>query len=134
MARTIPFCDLTRALPQIRSEVDEAIRRTLDRGWFLRGPEVTAFEEEWANYCGQAHAVCCNSGTDALTLATMGLGLKTATVPANTLPLTAIGLQRGGTAVHLTDVGPDGQLARSTPDAVPVLLYGKPPKAEEASA
>ena len=134
MADAIPFCDLSRALAPIRDDIDAAIARTIDSGWFLRGPEVAAFEEEWAAYCGQAHSVCCNSGTDALTLAATVLGMRTATVQANTLSLTALGLQRGGAAVRLADVGPDGRLAAITPDAVPVLLYGRPPATEEIGA
>ena len=134
MTNAVPFCDLGRALAPIRSEIDDAIRRTLDSGWFLRGPEVIAFEEEWATYCGQLHAVCCNSGTDALTIVAMALGLKTATLQANTLPLTAIGLRRGGAAVHLGEVGRDGRIAHPTSDTVPVLLYGRPPAGKESSA
>jgi dTDP-3-amino-3,4,6-trideoxy-alpha-D-glucose transaminase len=134
MTKSIPLCDLTRAIAPIRHEVDEAIRRTLDSGWFLRGPEITAFEEEWANYCGHAYAVSCNSGTDALTIAAIALGLRTATVQANTLPLTAIGLNRGGAAIHLADVGIDGRLANPATDSVPVLLYGRPPGEKENSA
>jgi dTDP-4-amino-4,6-dideoxygalactose transaminase len=134
VTKVIPYCDLGRALAPIRCEVDDAIRRVLDGGWFLRGPEVTAFEEEWAARCGQLHAVCCNSGTDALTIAAIALGLKTATVQANTLPLTAIGLRRGGVAVRLGEVGPDGRIAHPVADAVPVLLYGRPPGKEASSA
>jgi len=134
MAEKLVFCDLKRALAPIRREIDDAIRRTLDRGWFLRGPEIEAFEEEWAAYCGQPYAVCCNSGTDALTIAAAALELKTVAVQANTLPLTAIGLQRGGSAVRLVDAGPDGRLAREGKDAVPVLLYGRPPAPHEARA
>jgi dTDP-3-amino-3,4,6-trideoxy-alpha-D-glucose transaminase len=134
MTDAIPFCDLSRAISPIRREIDAAIRRTIDRGWFLRGPETTAFEEEWAQYCGQGYAVACNSGTDALTIAAIALGLKTAAVPANTLPLTAIGLQRGGSAVRLAEVGPDGRLTDAPQDAVPVLLYGRHPGSSEMSA
>ncbi|MCC6888096.1 MAG: DegT/DnrJ/EryC1/StrS family aminotransferase [Hyphomicrobiales bacterium] len=134
MADTVPFCDLTRALVPIRDEVDAAMRRTVDSGWFLRGPEQEAFEAEWADYCGQAYAVCCNSGTDALTIAALALGLRQAVVQANTLPLTALGLQRGGCAVDLIDVGEDGRIEEAVSDAVPVLLYGRPPGAQEMGA
>ena len=130
----IPFCDLNRALKPIRSEIDLAICRTVDSGWFLRGKETDAFEEEWASYCGQAYAVCCNSGTDALTLSALALGLKTATVPANTIPLTALGLEKAGAKIFLEDVSSHGQLLFSPKDAVPVLLYGRPPAPNEESA
>ncbi len=125
----LPFCDLSRAHAPIRAEIDRAIAGCLDRSSYLRGPETRAFEEEWANYCGQAHAVCCNSGTDALTLAATALDLKTAAIPANTVPLTGIGLHRGGTLVRVTEIGPDGWMADPGTDAVPVLMFGQVPPA-----
>ena len=127
MTAPVPFCDLERAHAPIRAEIDRAIARCLDRSSFLRGPETAAFEEEWAASCGQAHAVCCNSGTDALSLAAMALGLRTAAVPANTLPLTATGLHHGGSSVRIADIRPDGWIASSAPDAVPVLIFGRTP-------
>jgi dTDP-4-amino-4,6-dideoxygalactose transaminase len=127
----VPFCDLSRALDPIHSEINAAIQRTINSGRFLRGNETAAFEEEWADYCGQKYAVCCNSGTDALTLSSIALAMKTAAIPATTLPLTAIGLDRGGTAVRLLDVGEDGRLPDPPPDAVPVLFYGRLPSVKE---
>ncbi len=132
-ASPIPFCDLQRANAPIRKELDRAIGRCMDRSTYLRGPETAAFEEEWADYCGQAHAVCCNSGTDALTIAASAAGLTAAVIPATTLPLTGIGLHRGGAAVRLADVDDDGHLTPE-PDAVPVLLYGRLPSALSAPA
>ena len=49
--------------------------RVLASGQVILGPEVTAFEREAADYCGAAHAVGCGSGTDALSLALVGLGV-----------------------------------------------------------
>ncbi len=131
---TVPFCDLSRANAPLRRDLDRAIGACLDRSWFLRGPETTAFEEEWAAYCGHKHAVCCNSGTDALTLAAAGLGMGTATVQANTLALTGVGLHRGGAIVRLSDVGPDGALIDVPEDAVPVLMFGQLPDAKTGRA
>lgn len=130
----VPFLDLARAHNAMRAELDAAIARVMDSQWFLRGPEVDAFEREWAAFCGQAHAVGCNSGTDALTIAATAMGLQRVEVPAATLPLTALGLQRGGAEVILKDVGDDGRLAEAGPDAVPVLFYGRPPNTVEAGA
>lgn len=130
----IPLNDLSRSLRPIRRDVDAAIRRVVDSGWFLRGPETQAFEEEWAAYCGQGHAVACNSGTDALTVAALALGLKSVQVQANTLPLTALGLGRGDAVVRLADIGPDGRLAEPAQDSVPVLLFGREPGLRERDA
>ena len=44
----IPFCDLRRALDPIRHDIDRAISNVISSGWFLRGRETSAFEEEWA--------------------------------------------------------------------------------------
>ena len=123
----VPFCDLARALSPIRCDIDRAIARCIDRSVFLRGPEARAFEAEWAAYCGAAFAICCNSGTDALTIAARALELSTAAIPATTLPLTGIGLHRGGTSVTLADIGPDGWIEDGHPDAVPVLMHGMLP-------
>lgn len=125
--KSIPFCDLGRAHQPLRRELDRVMARCVDSSWFLRGPETRAFEEEWAAYCGQSHAVCCNSGTDALTLAATALNLKTATIQANTLPLTGTGLHRGGANVRVVDIAPDGSLDHDGDDAVPVLIFGRLP-------
>lgn len=128
----IGFCDLSRSLAAIRRDVDAAITRVVSSGWFLRGPETTAFEEEWAERCGQAYSISCNSGTDALTLAALALNLKTATIPANTLPLTGIGLYRAGVALKIADVDDAGYMRRDgCHDAVPVLLFGRLPRSDE---
>lgn len=134
MRSVIRFCDLTRATGPIRGDIDAAIRRTVDSGLFLRGPEVAALEEEWAAYCGQAYAVCCNSGTDALTIATTAIGLTKAVIQANTLPLTAIGVLRGGADVSIADISSDGRLANPTRQSVPVLLFGRYPSSAETEA
>jgi dTDP-4-amino-4,6-dideoxygalactose transaminase len=130
MTDRVPFCDLTRANNSIRADIDRTIARVIDRGWFLRGAETEAFEAEWAKYCGQLYCVSCNSGTDALTLAATAMELREARVPANTLPLTAIGLARSGAKIIAEEVGGDGRLLEVSLNSVPVLLYGR--RASEA--
>lgn len=133
-AARVPFCDLSRAHEPIRREIERAISDCLNSSSYLRGFQTRAFEEEWAGYCGQTYAVCCNSGTDALTLAATALNLKTATIPATTLPLTGIGLHRGGTRVRVAEVRPDGWLDSPVADAVPVLIFGRIPEPAERPA
>jgi dTDP-4-amino-4,6-dideoxygalactose transaminase len=128
----LPFLDLAPALAPIRRGIEEAMQRVLDRGIFLRGPEVEAFEREWAAYCGQQYCVACASGTDALTLAALALDVREAEVQANTLPMTALGLVRGGARITVVDVGVDGRARDITRNLVPVLLYGRfPTRAEQ---
>src|SRR5262245_60950704 len=131
MTDRVPFCDLTRANATLRADIDKAISRVIDGGWFLRGAETDAFEAEWAAYCGQVYCVSCNSGTDALTLAATAMGMPKAWVPANTLPLTAIGLARSGAKVVADEVGEDGHLLTIRSQSVPVLLYGRMPSESE---
>ncbi len=124
----ILFCDLSRAHHSIRKDIDKAIAGCINRSSYLRGFQTQLFEEEWAAFCGQNYAVCCNSGTDALTLAAMASSLKTATIPANTLPLTGTGLHRGGTKVFLSEINDDGWMVEAKDDAVPVLIFGRLPE------
>ena len=58
-----------------KDEIDEAIRRVLDSGWYILGKEVAAFEQEFAAYVGVAHAVGVASGTDAIVLALRAAGV-----------------------------------------------------------
>lgn len=125
---TIPFCDLQRSNEPIRKEIERAIAGCIDRSSYLRGTQTHSFEEEWAGYCGQKYAVCCNSGTDALTLAAMAMDLKTATIPANTLPLTGTGLHRGGIEVQIADINSEGWIATPLENNVPVLIFGRLPE------
>ena len=129
----IAFCDLERALTPIRADIDRVISEVISSAWFLRGKQTSAFEEEWANYCGQSYSVCCNSGTDGLTLAALAMNLKTAVIPANTLSLTGVGLHRGGAEVRLSEIDENGHMLDTHEhDAVPVLLFGRLPTAAEA--
>jgi dTDP-4-amino-4,6-dideoxygalactose transaminase len=134
MQRRIPFCDLKRALRPLRGEIERTLRRVLDRGYFLRGPETEAFESEWAVYCGQAYCVSCGSGTDALTLGALALGLDHAELQANTIPLTAVGVHRAGVRIIVRDIDTSGHLHEAGPSSVPVLLYGRAPTKAELNA
>ena len=71
----IPLFDTTTLRDALRPEIDAAIARVVDSGVFILGPEVGAFEEEFAAYCGARHAVGVANGTDALTIALRALGV-----------------------------------------------------------
>ncbi len=72
----IPFVNLTAQRDAYRKELETAEKRVLDSGCYIGGPEVRALEEELSCYCGAAHTVTCGSGTQALELALMVLGLE----------------------------------------------------------
>lgn len=71
----IPFIDLGAQYRAIQPEVEEAVLRVLRSGQYILGPEVEALEAELAAYVGVPHCVSCASGTDALVIALMALGV-----------------------------------------------------------
>ncbi|MET0203961.1 MAG: DegT/DnrJ/EryC1/StrS family aminotransferase [Casimicrobiaceae bacterium] len=84
MRRMIALNDLARHHAPLKAELQAAMARVLARGWYILGPEVAAFEEEFAAYAGVAECVAVGNGTDALELAlrafTIGPGDTVATV------------------------------------------------------
>lgn len=71
----MPFNDLNRASPDLRAQLAASVQRVLDRGWFILGPEVEAFEAEFAAYCGTSHCLSVANGTDAIEIALRALGI-----------------------------------------------------------
>jgi dTDP-4-amino-4,6-dideoxygalactose transaminase len=71
----IPFIDIAAQRRRLGRSVDDAIARVLGHCQFILGPEVRALEAELAAFCGARHAVSCASGTDALVLVLMALGV-----------------------------------------------------------
>jgi dTDP-4-amino-4,6-dideoxygalactose transaminase len=65
------FIDLKTQLNKIRPQIDAAIKRVLDHGIFIMGPEVHDLEQKLAAFCGVKHAITCANGTDALVLGLM---------------------------------------------------------------
>lgn len=135
----IPPFDLKRQYESIQDEVDRAVARVLDKGYFILGEEVAAFEREFASYCGVAHAVGVGSGTEALHLALaacgVGPGDEVITV-SHTAVATVAAIELAGARPVLVDIDPacytiDPALAASavtprTRAIVPVHLYGCP--------
>jgi dTDP-4-amino-4,6-dideoxygalactose transaminase len=72
----IPILELKSQYKEIKGEIYEAIYRVLDKQDFILGEEVESLENEIAEYCGVKYAVGVSSGTDALTVALMALGIK----------------------------------------------------------
>lgn len=74
-ADAIPFVDLQAQRARLGPALDAAIARVLDHGAFIMGPEVGRLEDRLAAFCGARHAIGCSSGTDAILLALMALGV-----------------------------------------------------------
>jgi len=72
----IPFVDLKREYEEIKEEVNQAIQKVLESGWFILGGEAERFEKEFSKYVGVKYAIGVNSGSDALYLALKALGIR----------------------------------------------------------
>ena len=135
----IPFLDLGAAYRELKSEIDVAVGRVLESGWYILGPEVEAFEADWAHYCEAQHAVGLANGLDALTLALRALDIgpgDEVIVPSNTYIATWLAVSGvGATPVPVEpdpatyNIDPARIEAAITPRTraiLPVHLYGQP--------
>src|SRR5690606_41240787 len=71
----IDFIDLQAQQARIREQIDAGIRRVLEHGQYILGPEVGELEERLADYTGARYCITCANGTDALQIAQMALGI-----------------------------------------------------------
>ena len=135
----IPLVDLKAQYRGIKVEVDEAVGAVLEGGHFILGPEVAAFEREFAAYCRTEHAVGVNSGTSALHLAMLAAGVgpgDEVITTAFTFVATVAGIEYAGARPVLVDVDPatlnidpgriEAAISERTKAVVPVHLYGQP--------
>lgn len=74
--KKIQMVDLQTQYERIRQEIDNGIRQVIESATFVKGPQVTAFQEHLEQYTGVKHVIPVGNGTDALQIALMGLGLK----------------------------------------------------------
>lgn len=136
---SIPFLDLGAAYRELKPNIDAAVSRVLESGWYILGPEVEAFEAEWAAYCEARHAVGLANGLDALILALRALDIgpgHEVIVPSNTYIATWLAVSAvGATPVPVEpdpathNIDPAKIAAAITPQTralLPVHLYGQP--------
>jgi dTDP-4-amino-4,6-dideoxygalactose transaminase len=139
MPHKIPLLDLVAQYQSIQSEVDSAIRRVLESGQFILGPEVAALEREIADYIGVQYAVGVASGTDALILAMRAFEIGSGDeviVPAYTFFATVGAVLHVGARPVFVDIDSDtycldvGQISNKitsdTKAIIPVHLFGHP--------
>jgi dTDP-3-amino-3,4,6-trideoxy-alpha-D-glucose transaminase len=130
-----PFLRIAR----FRSEIDNAVSRVLSGNAYILGPNVEAFEAEFASFCGVAHCVAVANGTDALALALRAIGVAPGDeviTPALTAPATAQAILQVGAAPCFVDVHPETRcidpaavaeaITSRTTAIVPVHLFGHP--------
>lgn len=139
MIPVVPFNSLRHADAEIEEEVFQAIRMVYNSHQFIMGPQLAAFEEEYAHYCGTRYCVGLANGLDALYVALKVLGIgegDEVIVPANTYIATWLAVTRAGAHIVPVDVNPETMLMEAsqvesaittnTRAILPVHLYGQP--------
>lgn len=136
---TIPFLDLRAAYLELKPEIDAAVARVLDSGWYILGPEVEAFEAEYAAYCQATHAIGLANGLDALHLALRAMDVgpgDEVIVPSNTYIATWLAVSQCGatpvpvepveTTYNIDPARIEAAITPRTKVILPVHLYGQP--------
>lgn len=134
----VPLCDINLANRELRPQLDEALKRVLDSGQMINGPEVTALEKELADYCQANYALGCGSGTEALSLALHGLGIGTGDeviLPPYTFFATVGSVVRCGATPVFCDIDPvtfnidpyqiESRITPKTKAIIAVHLFGQ---------
>jgi dTDP-3-amino-3,4,6-trideoxy-alpha-D-glucose transaminase len=143
MIAPVPFLNVAAALAEVRADADAAIRRVLDSGRFILGPEVAAFEAAFAPVAGCAHAVGVGNGLDGLAIALEAAGVRPGDeviVPAHTFIATWRAVRQIGAApvaaepargaFHVTLDTLQPAVTERTRAIVAVHLYGEPVEIE----
>jgi dTDP-4-amino-4,6-dideoxygalactose transaminase len=130
-----------------KQEIDDAVNRVIQSGWYILGNEVRAFEEEFATYLGVKHCVGVGSGTEALHLALVACGIghgdEVVTV-SHTAGATVAAIELAGAKPVFVDIDPvtytmdpdslKKEITSKTKAVIPVHLYGHPAPMEEIFA
>lgn len=133
----VKFADFLRQYEFIKQDINNAIQGVLDSGWYIMGNELDRFEHEFAGYIGSKYAVGCASGTEAIALALMAIGVgngdEVLTVPNTAVP-TATGISMTGAVPTFVDIDPktlmmdiklvEQRISEKTKAIIPVHLFG----------
>lgn len=142
----INFLDLKSPYLELREEIDAAVKRVLESGWYILGAEVESFEENYAAYCGASHCVGVANGLDALHLALKAMGVgpgDEVIVPSNTYIATWLAVSQCGAKAIPVEPNPDtynidanlieAAISQRTKVILAVHLYGRPADMESIS-
>jgi dTDP-4-amino-4,6-dideoxygalactose transaminase len=137
-APAVPLLDMARQHTPLRNEMLAALERVMDSGKFIMGPECDQLEKSIAAYTTAKHSIGCASGSDALLLALMALGIgpgDEVIVPSYTFFATASAVWRLGAMPVFADIDPitycispaavAAKITRATKAIIPVHLYGQ---------
>jgi len=135
----VPYFDLKKQFSSLRNEIREALDRVCSNASFILGEEVSEFEKEFAAYCEVKYCVALNSGTSALHLALLALGVKPGDeviTTSNTFIATAEVICYTGAKPVFVDIDPktgnldpaliERVITGRTKAILPVHLYGRP--------
>jgi len=135
----VPFLDLKAAYHELKEELDQALARVLESGWYLLGQELAAFEAEYAAAAAARHCVGLANGLEALVLSLEALGVgpgDEVVVPANTYIATWLAVSRVGAVPvpvepvpgtwNLDPARVEAAIGPRTRVILPVHLYGQP--------
>ena len=142
----IPLVDLKANWLPLEKEIKAGWDQVLDKTAFILGPDVKAFEAEYAAYLGAKHCIGVANGTDALELCVRAAGLgpdDEVLVPVNSFIATALGVSRAGAKVRFVDCDADHlidlescakQVTKKTKAIFPVHLFGQVAPMEKVAA
>ncbi|MFM7468445.1 MAG: DegT/DnrJ/EryC1/StrS family aminotransferase [Vampirovibrionales bacterium] len=135
---TIQMLNLVAQAETLQPQLDEAVQRVIHSGQYILGPDVTQFEQEVASYLGASHAIGVASGTDALYLALMALGIGSGDEVITTsmsYVATSEAIARTGATPVFIDIDPitfnlelsqlEQALSSKTKAVLPVHLFGQ---------
>jgi UDP-2-acetamido-2-deoxy-ribo-hexuluronate aminotransferase len=144
---TVPFIDLKTQYQALKPQIQERINRVLEHGQYIMGPEVQELEQKLVAYTGAKHCITVASGTEALLISLMALGIKPGdeviTTPF-TFAATAEAIVLLGAKPVFVDIEPDTcnidaskieeKITNETKAIMPVSLYGQPADMDEINA
>ena len=144
---TMEFIDLKTQYNELRESINQRIQRVLDHGQFIMGPEVKELEDRLASYTGAKHCITVASGTEALLMSLMAIGIKPGdeviTTPFSFIATAEVIVLLGAKPVFV-DIEPDtcninaalieAKITDKTKAIIPVSLYGQPADMDEINA
>lgn len=143
----VPFLDIGRLHQPIRKQLDVAYRRVMDSGWFIMGPELEAFEAEFAAYSGAKYCIGVGNGLEALHLLLRAYGIgpgDEVIVPSNTFIATWLAVSQCGAKPIAVEPDPsthnidpaliEAAITPRTRAIMPVHLYGQPAEMDAINA
>jgi len=135
----IPFYDIGNSYRELKLEIDSAVARVLNSGWYIVGKEVSSFEKDFAKYIGTKYCVGTSNGLDALFLVLKAWGIGAGDeviVPSNTYIATWLAVSYAGAIpipvepdIRTFNIDPDlikEKITKRTKAIIPVHLYGMP--------